>query len=101
VVVVSRVYTKKNRYDRELVLVNIATGRRRVLTCERKGVAHPRWSPLGNRLAFLAVAGAGKKAHHQVLVLPRNGGDARRGTDAPEPADKARQPRPAGGTCRQ
>jgi dipeptidyl aminopeptidase/acylaminoacyl peptidase len=84
VVVVSRVNAKKNTYDRELVLVHIATGRRRVLTFERKGVAHPRWSPRGNRLAFLAVAGAGKKAHHQVFVMPMNGGDARRVTDAPE-----------------
>jgi dipeptidyl aminopeptidase/acylaminoacyl peptidase/outer membrane protein assembly factor BamB len=84
VVVVSRANVGKNRFDTELVLVDVATGARRVLTHDREGVGQPRWSPTGDRLAFLANAGAGDKARRQVFVMPMNGGDARRVTGAPE-----------------
>src|SRR5439155_678593 len=36
------------------------------------------------RLAFLAVSGSGKEAHHQLFVMPMNGGDARKLTSAGE-----------------
>src|SRR5262245_33152820 len=45
VVVVSRPDYEKNRFEGELVLVDVATGRQRVLTFERQGVGQPRWSP--------------------------------------------------------
>jgi len=83
VVVVSRPNYDKNRTDRELVLVEVATGRQRVLTRERDSVAQPRWSPDGDRLAFLAHTGSGKEAKYQLYVMPMNGGDARRVTEAP------------------
>jgi dipeptidyl aminopeptidase/acylaminoacyl peptidase len=82
-VVVGRPNFDKNRTDTELVLVDVATGKQRVLTHERRGVGQPRWSPSGDQLAFLAIAGQGKAEHHQVFVLPMNGGDALRITDAP------------------
>jgi dipeptidyl aminopeptidase/acylaminoacyl peptidase len=66
-----------------LVLVDIATGAQRVLTHERTDVGQPRWSPSGDRLAFLASAGADKEAKHQIFVMPMNGGDARRLSNAP------------------
>jgi dipeptidyl aminopeptidase/acylaminoacyl peptidase len=83
VIVVSRVNLDKNRHDAELVEVDIASGSQRVLTFEREGVGQPRWSPAGDRLAFLAKVGTGKDAKHQVFVLPMAGGDAVRITNAP------------------
>ncbi len=82
-VVVSRPNFDKNRTDTELVLVDVATGKHRILTRDRRSVGQPRWSSKGDRLAFLASGGQGNAAHHQVYVLPMNGGDALRVTDAP------------------
>src|SRR5437660_12521293 len=53
--VVSRVNWSDDRFDAHLVLVDIASGTQRALTYDRKGVAAPRWSPNGDRLAFLAT----------------------------------------------
>jgi dipeptidyl aminopeptidase/acylaminoacyl peptidase len=83
-VVVSRVNVEKNRNDRELVLVDVATGKQRPLTFERQGLGQPRWSPQGDRLAFLAGVGPEKEAKHQIFIMPMNGGDSRRLTDAPQ-----------------
>jgi dipeptidyl aminopeptidase/acylaminoacyl peptidase len=83
VIVVSRVNSEKNRYDRELVLVDVATSKQRKLTFGRPGVGQPRWRPQGDRLAFLAAVGPEKEAKHQVFVMPMDGGDARRVTSAP------------------
>jgi dipeptidyl aminopeptidase/acylaminoacyl peptidase len=83
VFVVSRPNLEKDRSDRELVRMDIATGAQHVLTYERRGVGSPRWSPNGDRLAFVAVEGTGKDAAPQILVLPMTGGDARKITDAP------------------
>jgi len=81
VIVVSRVNWDEDRYDNQLVLVDIATGAQRTLTNIRKGLDSPRWSPSGDRLAFLAEAGEEKKAAAQ--ILPMNGGDAKQITSAP------------------
>ncbi len=84
VFVVSRPNLQQDRSDRQLVLVEIATGAQRVLTYERKGVGSPRWSPGGERLAFVAADGAGKDAKPQVFILSMAGGEARKITDAPK-----------------
>src|SRR5205809_4683069 len=75
--VVSRVNWTDDRFDANLVLVDIASGTQRKLTFDRKGVGSPRWSPSGDRLAFLATAGPGDKAAPQVFVLDMRGGRAR------------------------
>jgi dipeptidyl aminopeptidase/acylaminoacyl peptidase len=79
VVLVSRPNVKDNRSDAELVLVDVATGAQRPLTSERRGLAQPRWSPDGQRLAFLANSGEKR----QVWIMSMTGGDARKLTDAP------------------
>lgn len=85
VVTVSRADFDENRYDAELVQVDVGSGRMRTITSMRRGLGQPRWSPSGDRLAFLATAPAtpGRDPRAQVFVLPMNGGDARRITDAP------------------
>jgi dipeptidyl aminopeptidase/acylaminoacyl peptidase len=78
VIVVSRPNFDENRYDSELVLVDIATSGRRTLTRDRQGIEQPHWSPSGDRLAFLAESGPGKEEKAQIFVMPMNGGDALR-----------------------
>jgi dipeptidyl aminopeptidase/acylaminoacyl peptidase len=75
VIIVSRVNWDEDRYDSQLVLVDIATGAQRSLTNVRKGLSSPQWSPAGDRLAFIAETGEEKKAAEQVFVLPMNGGE--------------------------
>ena len=65
----------KDRYDSDLLLVDVATGVQRTLTYERTGLGSPRWSPAGDKLAFLAAAGSGDTQTEQVFVMPMNGGD--------------------------
>lgn len=85
VVTVGRADFDENRYDDELMRVDVASGRSEMLTAQRRGVAKPRWSPTGDRVAFLAMDAAppGQEPRAQVFVLPTTGGDARRITNAP------------------
>jgi dipeptidyl aminopeptidase/acylaminoacyl peptidase len=86
VVVMSRANYDENRYDADLVMIDIASGGQRALTHDRRGVGQPRFSPSGDRLAFLAsVAPApGQPARAQIFLTPLAGGDARRVTNAPK-----------------
>ncbi len=83
VVVVARANYEDNRWENELLLVDVATGAQRALTSGRHDVAQPRWSPSGDRLAFIASAPTGKEGKPQLFVLAMNGGEARRITSAP------------------
>jgi dipeptidyl aminopeptidase/acylaminoacyl peptidase len=82
-VVLSRPNYDKNRSETEVVLVDVATGKQRVVTRDREGVSQPRWSSAGDSLAFLARVGSGKEGKPQVFVMPMSGGDAQRITSAP------------------
>jgi dipeptidyl aminopeptidase/acylaminoacyl peptidase len=73
VVVVARQNLKDDRTDAELVQVDIASKAQRVLTQGRMHPGFPRWSPTGDRLAYLAADG---DKHLQVYVLPMAGGDS-------------------------
>ncbi|TRW25891.1 S9 family peptidase [Flavobacterium zepuense] len=84
VIVVSRPDYEQNRYNYELVLVDIATGKQRILTQDRIVVAYPRWSPDGSKLAFIAKVSAAKDALAQIFIIPMNGGDAKQITKAPK-----------------
>jgi dipeptidyl aminopeptidase/acylaminoacyl peptidase len=83
VYVVSRMNLEQDRNDRDLVLQEIATGARRALTHDRKDAGSPRWSPTGDRIAFLAAVGPAKEEKAQIFVLSMSGGDALKITDAP------------------
>jgi len=89
---------KEARYDSYLMLIDVASGAQHPLTYQRPGVFSPRWSPQGDRIAFLAQAvpqlesvpppgaappattdGALARAREprdQIFVLQMNGGDA-------------------------
>jgi len=64
----------------ELVLVDTTTGKTRNLTHARKSASFPRWSPTGDRIAFLA---ADADKHNQIFVLEMDGGDAIQITKSP------------------
>ena len=80
--ILSRVNLEQDRSDRELVLIDIASGVPHVMTHDRKGVGSPRWSPEGDRLAFEAMDAA-KEPHLQLFVMPMSGGEAKKITDVP------------------
>ena len=84
-VIVRRADFKKDRYRSELVLVDTRTRAQRILTRDRDDVGQPAWSPGGDRLAFTA-SDAGHKAP-QLFVMPMDGGDPLRITDAKEGVD--------------
>ena len=77
-VVVSRANLEDNRYDPELVQVDIATKSHRVLS-SRRGLSAPVWSPDGSSLSFLASV----EGRAQLFVLPIGGGEARQVTTSP------------------
>ena len=83
VIVVSQPDYEANRFEKRLVLVDVASGEARDLTHERPSVSRPRWSPSGEQLAFLAKSDPGEDAQTQVFALPIGGGEARAITDAP------------------
>jgi dipeptidyl aminopeptidase/acylaminoacyl peptidase len=69
VIVVRRANYETNKYDGELRLIEVASGEGRNLVPSRKAAWSPRWSPTGDRLAFLAPGDSGAAAP-QIWVLP-------------------------------
>jgi len=70
--VVSRTNFEEDRYDPELVLIDVATRAQHTMTHDRRGLSQPRWSPDGNRLAFLAAV----EGKPQIFVMAVSGGEA-------------------------
>ncbi|MGD0192129.1 MAG: S9 family peptidase [Rhizomicrobium sp.] len=64
---------ESDKYRSELVLVDVAHKTMRALTHDRHAVDSPRWSPDGERIAFIAPD-VNKKG--QIFIFPMNGGDA-------------------------
>ncbi len=81
--VLSRINLEQDRADRDLLIIDIASGAPRALTHDRRGVGSPRWSPEGDRLAFEAIDTTAKDPKLQLFVLPMTGGEAHRLTDVP------------------
>jgi dipeptidyl aminopeptidase/acylaminoacyl peptidase len=71
----------KNVYKNELVLVDVKSGAARTLVRDRDDVSAPRWSPSGDRLAFVATpekrADAKDEPHAEIMVLSLDGGEPR------------------------
>lgn len=73
---------KEDRNDRQLVLIDVKSGRARQLTFQRKGLGSPQWAPDGASIAFIADDGAEKSPQSQIFVMRMDGGDARQLTHA-------------------
>ena len=72
-IVVSRANLKEDRWDTEIDFVDVASHGLRVMTHDRLGIGAMRWSPSGDRIAYVAQD-ADKKG--QIFVLPVDGGDS-------------------------
>ncbi len=83
VLVVSRIDMEHNRTDDEVDVIDLAVGTHRALTAGRTGIASPKWSPDGRRIAFISNAGE-HEGRPQIFVMPLDGGDPQRVTDAPD-----------------
>jgi dipeptidyl aminopeptidase/acylaminoacyl peptidase len=91
VCVVSRPNLEEDRYDNELVLIDVASSAQKVLISDRRDVSSPRWSQNGDRLAFLAVVpyasdkkdgNTKKEDGPQVFVRLMSSGDTKKITNA-------------------
>ena len=78
VMVVSWPNYEVNAWESELVLVDLRTKAQRTLT-QRRSATSPRWSPLGDRLAFRARV----EGKLQLFVIAVSGGEARQVTSSP------------------
>jgi dipeptidyl aminopeptidase/acylaminoacyl peptidase len=67
-----------NVWESEIIQVDLRTKALQTLT-QRKNVSAPRWSPNGDRIAFLARGDSAA----QIFVMPLAGGDARQITRSP------------------
>ncbi len=76
---------KNNKRQQEIDLIDVASGVRRTLTWKREEISSPRWSPDGSQLGFLAKDEQTKQ--DQLYVMPMDGGDALRITDAKQGVD--------------
>ena len=79
----SRADFAQDTYDVSLMLLDVRSRNAHPLTYDHRGIAMPRWSPAGSRVAFLALAKSGDDEQEQIFVMRVDGGDPRRVTDAP------------------
>lgn len=84
-VIVSTPDEKTNDAKKEIDLVDVAHGTRRVLVRNRESLSSPRWSPDGTRLAFLAQDPKTRKT--QIFVMSMKGGRTKRATDNKQGVD--------------
>ncbi|MCG9895453.1 MAG: hypothetical protein MH204_08265, partial [Fimbriimonadaceae bacterium] len=75
-----RRFSAKNRMVGQIHVLDPETGRNDAWTHQENGAGHARWSPQGDRLAFVAKRGERPQIH----VMPAGGGEARPLTDFPE-----------------
>src|SRR5579862_9085691 len=82
---VSRPNWEDDKSDKEIDLVEVKTGVVRPLTYKRSGLGSMRWSPSGDRLAFIAQDPDTKEG--QLYVMSMAGGDPVRLTDGKQGVD--------------
>ena len=74
---ITRIDREQDKYLSDIWLI-AANGRRRVqLTNRHHRDGSPRWSPKGDRIAFVSPESADEKAVSQLWVIPVSGGEAR------------------------
>ena len=80
-VVISKANLDENRYEPDIVLVDIASGSQKKLVTGMLGVTSPRWSPDGQQIAFMASTGTPPTL--QIWVVAASGGKPKSLTAAP------------------
>ncbi len=85
-VVVSRPDWEKDENKQEIDLVDVTGHSLRSITFDREEISELRWSPDGNRLAFIAKDPESEKP--QIFIMPMNGGDPVRITDSKTGVDE-------------
>ena len=78
-VTIAHANLKEDRWDPEIGFIDIASRQMRIMTHDRLGIGSVRWSPNGDRVAYLAQD-INKKA--QIFLLPAGGGDSQQLTYA-------------------
>ncbi|GAC1384964.1 MAG: S9 family peptidase [Ginsengibacter sp.] len=81
VVVVSKPDYDHNRYNTQLVTIDIPSGTQHIISGSRENVSQPRWSPSGKVLAFLSRAGKGKDSVLQLFIISKGSDDAKQITN--------------------
>ena len=83
--VVSTPNLDENRHMASLHRMTIASGSAQVLVDGTKyvSVSFPRWSPAGDRIAFLSTGGVGTQSAAQIFVISSKGGEIKQLTKAP------------------
>lgn len=69
VIVTSRANYTENRFDHSLSLVDVFTGATRVLAKASFSVGSPKWSPRGDRIAWLETGGDGQPQIYVMSVI--------------------------------
>ena len=83
-VLISKPMLDEDRYAAAIYRVDIATEKMQLVEPPKRiSVSYPRWSPDGQRIAFLATVGTGSGAHPQVFVVSIRGGSDKQLTTAP------------------
>ena len=82
-VVTSRPDYVDNRYVKSLILIDANTGATTHLAPNRQSVASPRWSPTGDRLAYLDTERNGVTQLHVLSAIGTDETNTLRVTDAP------------------
>ena len=82
-IAVRALYTNydENRFDVELVQVDVISGAQKVLT--RRNARNPLWSPSGKTLSFLCEV----EDKPQIFIMPIDGGEAKQVSNAPMGVD--------------
>ena len=70
--------------QRNLWLLDVATGRLRQLTFSDRSDSSPRWSPDARSIAFLSTRDTNRESSAQLFLLPMSGGEAEKLVDRPE-----------------
>lgn len=87
-VVISHPDLDEDRYDPDLVIVEVASRAQKKLVTGLVGLSSPRWAADGQKLAFLANAGTGAAAHLQVYMVALRGGPPQLLSNAPRPVQQ-------------
>ncbi|MBC5823306.1 MAG: S9 family peptidase [Candidatus Eremiobacteraeota bacterium] len=94
--VVVRPNFRTARYESQLMLLDITTRAQRTLESGLEDLSSPRWSPAGDRIAFIGRDKRQPEKADELFVMPAAASQARRITDAPNDVEQFAW-RPSGG----